>query len=169
MDILIVDGYNVIGASSTWNALKESDLAAARDDLIAKLANYQGYKGVHVIVVFDAHLVSGVEKKMTQNKVEVLYTKENETADECIEKLAVSLKSKRTQIYVATSDFTEQWAIFGQGALRVSARELLQEFKVIENNINKALETKKRKKAKVKIQLSSEIAEIFEKWRRGNR
>jgi uncharacterized protein len=169
MDILIVDGYNVIGASSAWNALKESDLAAARDDLIAKLANYQGYKGVHVIVVFDAHLVPGVEKKLQQHKVEVLFTKENETADECIEKLAISLKGKRTQVYVATSDYTEQWAIFGQGALRISARELLQEFKVIENHINKTLQNKNQRKPNIKIQLSSEIAEKFEKWRRGDR
>jgi uncharacterized protein len=169
MDILIVDGYNVIGASSKWNSLKEDDLAAVRDELIAKLANYQGYKGMRVIVVFDAHLVPGVENKVTQNRVEVVYTKENETADECIEKLASSFKQLRSQVYVATSDFTEQWAIFGQGALRMSARELLQEFEVIEKHINKALEQKSRRKQKSNIQLSSEIAEIFEKWRRGDR
>jgi uncharacterized protein len=169
MDILIVDGYNVIGAATKWHSIKEMDLETARDDLIDKLANYKGYKGVRVIVVFDAHLSPGVEKRKQQNKVEVLFTKENETADECIERLAISLRGKRTQIYVATSDFTEQWAIFGQGALRISARELLQEFKLIENQINKTLQKKNQRKQNVKIQLSSEIAEKFEKWRRGDR
>ena len=47
----------------------------------------------------------------------MIFTKENETADERIEKLAIALNNRKTQIYVATSDFTEQWAIFGQGAL----------------------------------------------------
>ena len=66
----------------------------------------------------------GIEKKIKNHKVEVIFTRENETADERIEKLAKSLNNVKTQIHVATSDYTEQWVIFGQGALRKSAREL---------------------------------------------
>jgi uncharacterized protein len=169
MDILIVDGYNIIGASSKWQALKGEDLAAARDELIDKLANYQGYQGLRVIVVFDAHLVKGIEAKVKQHRIEVVYTGENETADECIEKLAISLRNKRIKIYVATSDFTEQWAIFGQGALRLSARELLKDLEEMERSIEKALEKKKKRKVHSRIQIPEEMAEIFEKWRRGDR
>ncbi|CCQ22684.1 Uncharacterized protein yacP [Listeria monocytogenes N53-1] len=32
-----------------------------------------------------------------------------------IEQKAIEWKNVRTQIMVATSDYTEQWAIFGQG------------------------------------------------------
>ena len=46
MDILIVDGYNMIGAWPELQALKDEDLAAARDLLIEKLAEYKGYMGI---------------------------------------------------------------------------------------------------------------------------
>lgn len=167
MDILLVDGYNIIGAWPELNQLKKTDFSAARDLLIEKMAEYKAYTGFRVIVVFDAHFVKGVEKKRKDYQVEVIFTRENETADECIEKLAIQLSNIKTQIHVATSDYTEQWAIFGQGALRKSARELLNEMKIIEKGIEKKVTTIQEKQPLSKIPLSKEIAEIFEKWRRG--
>ena len=167
MDILLVDGYNIIGAWSELNELKQKDLAAARDRLVELMAEYQGYTGYRVIVVFDAYYVQGIARKYKNYKVEVLFTRENETADERIEKLAIELNNIKTQIHVATSDFTEQWAIFGQGALRKSARELLTEVKVIEKKIERKVRHSSEKRPASKIQLSDEVAEIFEKWRRG--
>ncbi|MFT8319575.1 MAG: NYN domain-containing protein [Bacillus sp. (in: firmicutes)] len=169
MDILIVDGYNIIGAWPYLNKLKTKDLSAARDMLVEKMAEYQAYSGYHVIIVFDAYYVRGTEKKFKNYKVEVIFTKENETADERIEKLAKELSNRRTQIHVATSDFTEQWAIFGQGALRKSARELLIEMNGIEQNIWKKVKKIKEKKPVTKIPLTKEMEEIFEKWRRGEK
>ncbi|PFA64186.1 hypothetical protein CN378_15810 [Bacillus sp. AFS015802] len=167
MDILLVDGYNIIGAWPELNELKQKDLAAARDLLVEQMAEYQGYTGYRVIVVFDAYYVQGIARKYKNYKVEVLFTRENETADERIEKLAIELSNIKTQIHVATSDFTEQWAIFGQGALRKSARELLTEVKVIEKKIERKVRNSSEKRPASKIQLSDEVAEIFEKWRRG--
>lgn len=167
MDILIVDGYNIIGAWPKLIQLKNNDLSAARDYLVEKMAEYQAYSGFRVIVVFDAHYVQGNEKKYNNYKVEVIFTKENESADERIEKLASSLNNRKTQIHVATSDFTEQWVIFGQGALRKSARELLNEMTTIEKNIENNVKKIQTKKPFSKIPLSAEISEIFEKWRRG--
>ncbi|OIU72872.1 NYN domain-containing protein [Rossellomorea aquimaris] len=169
MDILLVDGYNIIGAWPELNELKNKDLAAARDRLVEQMAEYQGYTGYRVIVVFDAYYVQGIARKYKNYKVEVLFTRENETADERIEKLAIELGNIKTQIHVATSDFTEQWAIFGQGALRKSARELLTEIKVIEKKIERKVRKSTDDKPSSKIQLSDEVAEIFEKWRRGER
>jgi len=169
MDILIVDGYNIIGAWPELNKLKNNDLAAARDALLEKMAEYQGYSGYRVIIVFDAYYVRGTEKKYRNSKVEVIFTKENETADERIEKLAKELSNRRTQVHVATSDFTEQWAIFGQGALRISARELLIEMADIEKNIEKKVKRIKERKPVIKIPLSKEMEELFEKWRRGEK
>lgn len=169
MNILLVDGYNIIGAWPELQVLKDKDLAAARDLLIEKMAEYQAYSGYHVIVVFDAYYVQGTEKKYKNFKVEVIYTKENETADERIEKLAIELNNRRTQIHVATSDFTEQWAIFGQGALRISARELLTEMGEIEKKIAKRVKKIQEDKPGTRIPISQEVAEIFEKWRRGEK
>jgi uncharacterized protein len=169
MDILLVDGYNIIGAWPYLRALKDHDLPAARDRLVERMAEYQAFSGYRVIVVFDAYYVQGTEKKYKNHSVEVIFTKENETADERIEKLAISLNNRRTQIHVATSDFTEQWAIFGQGALRKSARELLIEMSSIEKGIEKKVKKIQEKRPVSKIPISSEVAEIFEKWRRGQK
>ncbi|MFD1708444.1 NYN domain-containing protein [Siminovitchia sediminis] len=169
MDILIVDGYNMIGAWPELVELKQKDLGAARDRLIEVLAEYQGFTGFRVIVVFDAYDVKGIEKRYKQHRVEVIYTKSEETADERIEKLANELNSRTDQIYVATSDFTEQWAIFGQGALRLSARELLKEVLDTERKIEKKVEITQEKAPPRKIILSQDVTEIFEKWRRGKK
>lgn len=167
MNILIVDGYNVIGAWPELRALKNKDLSAARDRLIEKMAEYRAYSGYRVIVVFDAHFVKGTEKQYKNHNVEVIFTQTNETADERIEKLAISLNNIKTQIHVATSDYTEQWAIFGQGALRKSSRELLNEMNNIENRIDKKVKKIQEERPFSRIPLSNEVSEIFEKWRRG--
>ncbi|MCU9594013.1 NYN domain-containing protein [Caldibacillus thermolactis] len=167
MDILIVDGYNMIGAWPELQALKDEDLAAARDLLIEKLAEYKGYMGIHVIVVFDAYVVKGKETKYKNYNVEIIYTKEKETADAKIEKLAKEMMDRRTKVYVATSDSAEQWQIFGQGAFRISARELYNEIRQIENNIKKEINEIKEERPFSKIPLSKEVADFFEKFRRG--
>jgi uncharacterized protein len=168
MDILIVDGYNMIGAWSELRTLKEKDLPAARDRLIELMAEYQAITGYRVIIVFDAHYVQGTEKKYRNYKIDIIFTKKNETADERIEKLAIQLNNRKTQIHVATSDFTEQWSIFGQGALRKSARELLIEVQGIDRKIEKSVQKIQEQRPISKIPLSNEVAEIFEKWRRGH-
>lgn len=165
--ILLVDGYNIIGDWPELKVLKDNhNLADARDLLIEKMAEYQGFTGYKVMIIFDAHMVPGSGKKYKNYRVDVIYTKENETADERIEKLVLELKNVATQIHVATSDFTEQWVVFGYGALRKSARELLIEMNTIETNIAKSVKKRASKGNSTKIPLSTEIAEIFERWRR---
>ncbi len=168
MVVLIVDGYNVIGAWPKLAAIRDRDLAQARDLLIESLAEYQAYTGTKVIIVFDAYSVHGVEKKHKSYKIEVIFTKENETADERIEKLVGEVMNIKTQVYVATSDYTEQRTIFAQGALRKSARELVGEIEDIQNEISQEVKARTNVKAKTKIPLSKEVLEVFEKWRRGN-
>ena len=167
MQILLVDGYNIIGAWSELRKLKEVKLLEARDRLIELMAEYKAYTGVRVIVVFDAHLVPGIENKKKQYDVEVIYTRKNEIADERIEKLTKELSGRRIQIYVATSDLTEQRVIFGQGALRKSARELEIEMLSITSKITKKVKSIQDDKPVSNIPLTAEVAEVFEKWRRG--
>lgn len=167
MIVLIVDGYNVIGAWDELNRLKEDDMTQARDRLIELMAEYQAYSGQRVIVVFDAYFVKGIESKLKTRKVEVIYTKEKETADECIEKLVKKVKNVQTQVYVATSDYAEQRIIFGQGALRKSSRELYIELKAIEKEIEEDIRSHRKERPKSKIIFDEDIRKTFEKWRRG--
>ncbi|WP_340014574.1 NYN domain-containing protein [Paenibacillus sp. FSL K6-1318] len=167
-DVLLVDGYNMIGDWPELTRLAESGLEEARNRLLFRLADYQAFSGRRVIVVFDAYLVPGLGKSFTQSKVQIYFTKEKETADECIERLVRELSMRRRQIYVATSDMVEQHVIFGQGALRVSARELLIEVEQNEKELKKRLEEDQAKTTRNTLggKLSPDILKEFERWRR---
>ncbi|ALQ65947.1 hypothetical protein CN575_28735 [Bacillus wiedmannii] len=168
-DILIVDGYNIIGAWGDLKKLRDVDLQSSRDALIDKMADYQGYTGTKVMIVFDAYTVQGIEKKMKQSRVEVIFTRKNQTADEKIEQLAIELRNINTQIYVATSDYTEQWVIFAQGALRKSARELELEVQAMEQQVRRRTQDTKEKQPAMRKIFSKDITEKLEKLRRGER
>ena len=54
--LLIVDGYNMIGAWPELVLLKNQDrLEDAREALLNRLSNYAKYEGLRIIVVFDAN------------------------------------------------------------------------------------------------------------------
>ncbi|PZE19174.1 NYN domain-containing protein [Paenibacillus xerothermodurans] len=167
-EILIVDGYNIIGAWPELQKLKEVSLEEARDRLIEMLAEYQSYSGVKVLLVFDAYYVPGLGGKYVQSKLRIFYTKEKETADELIERLVAENIGRRRQIYVATSDMTEQHVIFGKGAFRVPAGELRIKLDLAKREIqHKIKEERSGKRNTFDSKLSNEMKDLFEKWRRG--
>ncbi|SDG13221.1 hypothetical protein SAMN04488542_12723 [Fontibacillus panacisegetis] len=167
-DVLLVDGYNMIGGWPELSALSKMGLQEARDRLLEKLADYQAFSDRKVIVIFDAYRVPGLGKAFAQNKVAVYFTKEKETADECIERLVGEYTHRRRQIYVATSDMVEQHVIFGQGALRVSARELLTQVEQGEKEIQNTIAERSSSTGRntIDAKLSPEMRKLFEQWRR---
>ncbi|MFH5186656.1 NYN domain-containing protein [Paenibacillus sp. TAB 01] len=167
-EILIVDGYNIIGAWPELQKLKDISLEEARDRLIQQLAEYQSFSGTKVLLVFDAYYVPGLGGKYVQNKLRIYYTKEKETADELIERLVTENIGRRKQIYVATSDMTEQHVIFGKGAFRVPAGELLVKVGQVKRDIQHKIEEKPESRRNTfDSKLSGEVKGLFEKWRRG--
>ena len=123
-ECLVIDGYNVIHSWQTLKVIAKDNLDAARAKLIDMMHNYQGYKQNIVIIVFDAYQVKGntgqVEK---HDNIYIIYTKESQTADAFIERATHQL-STIYNIVVATSDALEQLIVIGQGAQRISSREL---------------------------------------------
>lgn len=168
-DVLLVDGYNMIGSWPDLVELAETSLQEARDRLLERLANYQAFSGQRVVAVFDAYRVPGLGKSYEQGRVELYFTKEKETADEAIERFVGQLKHRRRQIYVATSDMTEQHVIFGQGALRISARELLIEVQIGEREIRQRIREQRLDANRNTLdgKLNPQQRLMFEKWRRG--
>ena len=139
-DYLLVDGYNIIFAWQELKELADINIDSARDKLIEKLANYQGYKGCKLILVFDAYKVKGgKENIIKQGDMWIVYTKEAETADRYIANASLELTGKG-MVRVATSDALIQMIIFGSGAVRTSARELEAEVKYVEGLIAEKLE-----------------------------
>lgn len=165
---LIVDGYNMIGAWPQLQKLRDINLEEARDRLIDMLAEYQAYSGVKVVLVFDAYQVPGLGKEYRQSRLRVLYTKEKETADELIERLVTELMSRRRQIYVATSDMIEQHVIFGIGAFRLTAGELLTRIRQGRKDIQQKIKRPELlERNTVDSRIHSSTLEKLEKMRRG--
>ena len=135
--VLLVDGYNIIYAWKELAELAKTNMDAARMKLMDILSNYQGFRQIRVILVFDAWKVAGgVGEQFRYHNIFVVYTREAETADSYIER-TVSLMADegasssktavRYDIQVATSDAAEQMIIWGKGARRLSAKDLKEE------------------------------------------
>jgi predicted RNA-binding protein with PIN domain len=139
-DYLLIDAYNVI---FSWDSLKEiaqTDIEGARQALINILCNYRGYKKCELILVFDAYKVKGNPGEVERmNNINIVYTKEAETADMYIEKVTHQL-AKNHLVRVVTSDYSEQLIILGNGAFRVSSREFQDEVEAVEAEIRRIIE-----------------------------
>lgn len=134
---LLVDGYNIIFAWDELKKLSEKNLDHAREQLINRMCNYQGYTKYELILVFDAYRVKNNPGSVERiHNINVVYTKEAETADMYIEKVTHEIGRKH-RVRVATSDNLEQIIILGNGATRVSAAEFQKEVEAAEEEIRK--------------------------------
>lgn len=164
----IVDGYNVIGQSTQLSAVAKENLEEARKQLLLDLVNYDARIESEVICVFDAYDVKRVESTELFHGVKVIFTKENETADALIERLVYDLYDKHiTRITVVTSDLSEQHAIFGSGALRISSREFLLELQEEKEILEKDMIEMNRNQPRRRISLDDETKQKLERLRRG--
>lgn len=140
---LIIDGYNVIFA---WEELKELaavNLDSAREAFLDILGNYQGYKKMGMVVVFDGYKVAGNPgTKVDYGEIKVVYTKEAETADRFIEKTIYEM-GRKYDVAVVTSDRPVQMAALGDGARRMSAREFYTEVTGVSQEIRAKLASQK--------------------------
>ncbi len=166
-EVLLVDGYNIIHAWPELKEISKESLEEARYALVEIMQDFQGYKACHIIVVFDAYMISGgLEKKERFGQVEVIFTKENETADHYIERWADEAP-KNIRVMVATSDHLQQTIVLSRGASRVSARELWNEVKSFRKEIGKMyLDKPQIKSNPLENWASPEIIEVLERWRR---
>ena len=123
-DYLLVDGYNII---FNWPELRELaavNLDSAAGRLTEILSDFQGTQSGRLIIVFDAYKVHGGKWHIIhQGNVDIIYTKEAETADSYIMELTHTL-AKKGNVTVATGDGIVQMIIFSAGARRMSAGEL---------------------------------------------
>lgn len=163
-EYLLIDGYNIVFAWEDLRELAAKDIMAARDKLIDMIVDFAGFRKEHVILVFDAYKVRGGRGEVIHvGGIDVIYTKEAETADLYIEKAAHEL-SKRYKVTVATSDAVEQVIIYGAGAYRMSAQNLLEELVLTKSLMREHYEKKEARKAGgVLAGMSEETAEALQK------
>lgn len=169
-EYLLVDGYNIIFAWDDLHELSEVNIEGARGKLMDILCNYQGYKKNTIILVFDGYKVPGNQGEVIRyHNIYVVYTKEAETADQYIEKTVPEI-AKKHRVSVATSDALEQMIIIGQGAHRISARDLLEEIKITSQQMREEhMQTTKDAKQYLFEGLPENMAEFMDDVRMGRR
>lgn len=129
--VLLVDGYNIIGA---WSCLKktrdQAGLEAARWELVEAMTSYSSFQGYETQIIFDAqYQKSPTSQETITELLSVHYTDFGQTADTYIEKCCASLRHQRAQslinrLIVATSDRAQQLTVQGYGAEWLSAEQL---------------------------------------------
>ena len=169
-EYLLVDGYNIIFAWEDLNELAKVNIEGARNKLMDILCNYQGYKKCTLILVFDAYKVEGGQGSVQKyHNIHVVYTKEAETADQYIEKPVHEI-GKKYHVTVATSDALEQVIILGQGADRLSARNLREEIQRMKEEIREDyIEKQKKSGTYLFDHLPEELSDLMEDVRLGRK
>ena len=169
-EYLLVDGYNIIFSWEELNELAKVNVESARTKLMDILSNYQGYKKMNLILVFDAYRVGGGQGSVQKyHNIYVVYTKEAETADQYIEKTVHAI-GRKYNVTVATSDALEQVIILGQGGRRMSAHDLEEEITAMRREIREQY-TEKRPEGKNYLfdHLNDEMSDLMEDVRLGKK
>ena len=164
--LLLVDGYNVIGA---WDVPRNEHLSIdeARERLVHLIADYAGYSGEEVIVVFDGHYTDRmVRSHTTVHGVEVIFTKHAESADNYIEAQCAAAPKWR-HVRVATSDSIEQTVALGRGAVRISSREFLMQLTQTRAVGRRRMKEEKISRGDIFSRLPPHQREIFDRMRKG--
>lgn len=166
---LLVDGYNIVFANEALAVVANDSLEEARKNLADKLCEYKALTHYRIILVFDAHLVAGgVGSVENYRNIKIVFTKEAETADNYIEKVAYKYGKKKDHITVATSDTLEQVIITGAGAGRISATDLWEDMdKKKAETQNKFRMTRPIKKNPIESLLDQATAQKLEAMRYG--
>jgi predicted RNA-binding protein with PIN domain len=172
--LLLVDGYNIIGA---WQSLKKArddhGLEIARQQLVEVLISYSAYQGFKTQIVFDSQYQNTPSQHDNHTpNLSVYYTAFAETADTYIEKFCASFPRRYTtntpRLIVATSDYAQRLTVVGYGAEWFSAQRLENEVE----STSRRVRTKHRPKQKTRggflaNSLDPKTQAVLAQWRNG--
>lgn len=137
--LLVVDGYNVMRASSRYDLLidKTTDpkhfdtdpFDRARERVIADVAAY-AQKKYECYLVFDGgNNLSDIPRETKTAGIHVVYSRAGETADDVIERLVYLAHQQDREVVLVTSDMTIRQTV-ASGVATLSAQLLVGELHV---------------------------------------
>lgn len=151
--ILLVDGYNVVGA---WHSLKQTrdryGLEEARRELVDMLMGYSAHQNFSTHVVFDAQYqdMPGNREVLTSYLC-ICYTDFKQTADTYIERACAlfrkDIRKFEQRLIVATSDRAQQLTVVGYGAEWMSADQLRSEIELTAVRVRRKQQTMRKGKS----------------------
>lgn len=138
-EYLIVDGYNVIFAWDELKELAQNNMDLARTRLMNMLSNYCGYTKSELVLVFDAYRTPGNPgHKADYHNIHIAYTKDGETGDAYIERIANDI-GRNYSVRVVTSDNLIRLSALRSGVLRTSSKEFEGEVEWVLSRIEDVL------------------------------
>lgn len=136
---IIVDGYNLIFASQELSALAWEKLDLARGRLMDMLSNYCGFTKRELVLVFDGFRTPGNPGSREEyHNIHVAFTKDGETADAYIERIADNI-GKNYDVRVVTNDNLIRLSALRSGVLRTSSDEFALEVRGVLEQIDALL------------------------------
>jgi predicted RNA-binding protein with PIN domain len=141
--VLLVDGYNVVGAWTDLREVRDRDgLQESRRQLAEILINYSAFQGYDTQLVFDSQYrdTAGNREVITPNLC-ICYTDFGQTADTYIEKACAAfrhdIRKFDQRLIVATSDRAQQLTVVGYGAEWMSAEKLAADVAAINRRVQR--------------------------------
>ncbi len=121
--IILIDGYNVIKNTPDLSSVEQRhSLEAARDALVRKLIAKYRHTPNQVVVVFDAQQPRQMEEHV--QRIRLIYTRQGESADEVIARLAREGASRQQMVVAASSDREVQSSVVELGGQAASSADL---------------------------------------------
>lgn len=112
---ILIDGYSLLHA---WPSLAPGSAphsAAAREALVERLTRFQDIHGTPMTIFFDGQgAPAGTPKVPSTPRVEVLYSKAGQTADDMIERVTYRLRPYG-EVLVVTNDHAERDTVIALG------------------------------------------------------
>ena len=123
---IMVDGYSLLHKWPDLAPDRPRHSTQAREALIQVLAQYQDAVGTPVSVIFDGGgAPPGTPKNESTNGLEVLFSKNGQTADQIIERVAC-LMQPYGEILAVTDDRLERDTVIGFGGTAASCANFIQ-------------------------------------------
>ena len=150
-EFIIVDGYNLIFAWDELKKLAADRLDLARGRLMDMLSNYCGFTKAKLVLVFDGFRTPGNPgSREDYHNINVAFTKDGETGDAYIERLADEI-GKNYSVCVVTSDNLIRLSALRSGVLRCSSGEFKNEVEWVLGQIDAVLKKSNQSAHKTRI------------------
>ncbi len=121
---LLIDGYNVIRRTPGLAHAEQASMAAGRDALIHKVASTFRQTAHTVIVVFDGDGPTETQEPLPRCRGRVIYTRDGESADAVIRRIADEEAGNGRAPHVYTDDLDVRLSVEASGGQSSSVAEL---------------------------------------------
>ena len=140
--LIIIDGYNILNAWEKYKPFLNLSFENARQELINDMGEFSKLIGIDLLLVVAAYTINFKGSSEVIKGIEVIYTKQNETADQFIEKKLDEI-GRKISVSVGTDDTLIQKLVTQRGGIVLTSKELLYRYENLKNKSNR-YETKNR-------------------------